>query len=276
MKGRFETALNTLRNGIKRPLIPYLGSKWRIAPQVIEHFPPHQSYCEPFGGAAAVLLSKPPCERAEVYNDLNDDLVNLFQVIRAHPGELIRALKRTPYAEQEYQAAFKPTRKPVERARRLIIRAHFGFHSRAVFGERCCMRYHGSRMASDANRFHKWVQTLPLITRRLRNVTLTKQPAIRVIERMDSPQTLHYVDPPYVPSTRKSGAKYRYEMSIDAHRELLDVLQSARGYVVLSGYANELYDDKLKKWRRITIPTRAFSMGKVSHAEEVLWIKQDK
>jgi len=261
-------------SAIKRPLIPYFGSKWRIAPQIIAHFPAHDVYCEPFGGAAAVLLQKPPAARAEVYNDLNDDLVNLFNVLRAQPGELIRALRRTPFAEAEYSAAFKPAREPVESARRLIIRAHMGFHPRSVFGEQCVMRIHGSRHSNEAARFARWVDTLPRITRRLRHVVITRQPAIKIMTRMDSPETLHYVDPPYMPGTRKSDAKYRHEMSRDDHSELLECLQSLRGHVVLSGYANDLYDNALANWRRVVIPTRAFSVGKrQAPAEEVLWIK---
>jgi len=96
------------------------------------------------------------------------------------------------------------------------------------------------------------------------------------MQKMDSPTTLHYVDPPYMPTTRKSGGKYKYEMSRDDHSELLECLQSLRGHVVLSGYANDLYDNVLANWRRVVIPTRAFSVGKrQAPAEEVLWIKPD-
>ena len=105
-------------------------------------------------------------------------------------------------------------------------------------------------------------------------VTEVLSAAIKNMQRMDSPTTLHYVDPPYVPGTRKSDAKYRHEMGRDDHSELLECLQSLRGYVVLSGYANDLYDNVLDNWRRVVIPTRAFSVGKrQATAEEVLWIK---
>ena len=38
------------------PAIRYLGSKFLCAEWIISHFPPHRAYCEPCGGAAAVLL----------------------------------------------------------------------------------------------------------------------------------------------------------------------------------------------------------------------------
>ena len=79
----------------------------------------------------------------------------------------------------------------------------------------------------------------------------------------------------YMPTTRKSGGKYKYEMTRDDHRDLLECLLNLQGYVVLSGYANDLYDNTLDNWQRIVIPARAFLVGKrQAPAEEVLWIRQ--
>ena len=260
------------RNGIKRPLIPYFGSKWRIAPQVIAHFPPHAVYVEPYGGGASVLLSKPPAP-TEVYNDLNTDLVNLFAVLREQPGDLLRALRRTPTAEAEYLAAFKPTRNRVERARRLMVRAHMGFHSRAVFGEACVFKLFSSHHGNVARMFASHTRSLPLIVQRLRHVTLSCRPALRIMRDLDSPETLIYADPPYVTRTRRTGAKYQFEMQDEDHREMLDTLLSSHSMIVLSGYPNAIYDHALKGWQRISIKARVFSVSsKQPVIEEVLWI----
>jgi D12 class N6 adenine-specific DNA methyltransferase len=66
---------------LTNPAIRYYGGKWNSALWIIKHFPPHVHYVEPCGGAASVLLQKPPSE-LETYNDLSGDIVNFFRVLR--------------------------------------------------------------------------------------------------------------------------------------------------------------------------------------------------
>ena len=83
----------------------YHGGKWRLAPWIIEHFPPHRVYVEPFGGAASVLLRKPR-SYAEVYNDRWSDVVNVFRVLRdpVRAAALKRLIALTPFARDEFAA----------------------------------------------------------------------------------------------------------------------------------------------------------------------------
>src|SRR5690606_6837914 len=96
-----------------RPIIRYHGGKWRIAPWIISHFPEHRVYVEPFGGGGSVLLRKPR-SYAEVYNDLDGEIVNLFRVARDCGDELIRSVELTPFARDEFMLAYEETEDPIE------------------------------------------------------------------------------------------------------------------------------------------------------------------
>jgi DNA adenine methylase len=110
------------------------------------------------------------------------------------------------------------------------------------------------------------------MTRRL--VAIENRPALKLIASQDTPETLFYVDPPYVHSTRGSTngerPKYRYEMTDADHRTLASVLQEARGMVVVSGYACDLYDVELyPSWERREVETHADG---ARDRTEVLWL----
>src|SRR5690606_17939073 len=102
--------------------------KWRLAPWIISHFPPHQVYVEPFGGAASVLMQKHRVY-AEVYNDLDGEVVNVFRVLRDPDtaARLERALRFTAFARDEYESAYEPCDDPVEQARRTIVKGAMGY-----------------------------------------------------------------------------------------------------------------------------------------------------
>src|SRR4051794_29878494 len=87
----------------RRPLLRWHGGKWMLAKWIVSHFPEHRIYVEPYGGAASVLLRK---DRAfsEVYNDLDDRLVNLFRILRdeTKAARLIDLLRLTPWSRTEF------------------------------------------------------------------------------------------------------------------------------------------------------------------------------
>lgn len=77
-----------------------------------------------------------------------------------------------------------------------------------------------------------------------------------------------YADPPYVLETR-TNRHYKHKMTFEDHIELLEVLDSHPGPVLLSGYSHPLYDDRLKHWKRQTFEAVAEAEAK---KEELLWI----
>lgn len=262
-----------------RPALRWHGGKWLLAPWIISHFPRHRIYVEPFGGAWSVGLRKPRCY-AEIWNDLDDELVNYFGVLRdpALAAQLIGALRLTPFAREEFNRAYEMADDPVERARRLVIRAFMGHGSDGASGQyRTGFRSNSNR--SGTTPAHDWVNLpdcLDLVAQRVAGVVIESRPAIDVMAKHDGPDTLHYVDPPYLPETRAranrradNGGVYRHELTVEQHGELLEFLVTLKGKVILSGYPSDLYDERLPGWLRIERP--ALKDGAAS-ATEVLWI----
>ncbi|MFL9510294.1 DNA adenine methylase [Acinetobacter baumannii] len=260
------------------PLIRYHGGKFRLATWVISHFPNHTCYTEAFGGAAGVLLQKPRAY-AEVYNDLDGEIVNLFRVLRNEEqrNKLIEQLVFTPYSRDDFQEAWEPCEDPIEKARRLIIRAQMGFGSAGASKGITGFRIDTKRAYGTAQSL--WVtypNHLAIVGQRLSGVLIENRPAIQVLQDHDDCETLHYVDPPYVHDTRYSGAKtgcvYRHEMSDQEHEELLKVLLELEGKVIVSGYPSELYNDYLAKWKRVDTKARISSGRGTDTRTECLWI----
>ena len=222
---------------------------------------------EPYGGGASVLLRKPRAY-AEVYNDLDGDIVSFFRVLRDDGEKLRIALELTPFAREEFHEAYEPTDDQIERARRTVVRSFMGFGSAACTqvsatkpgaGFKPSTGYRANSNNSGTTPAHDWAnypKNLPFLIERLQGVVIENRNAIEVMNQQDSSETLHYVDPPYVHSTRglkqwRTPQSYRHEMSDDDHRKMAACLHSLKGMVVLSGYRCELYDELFKDWRRI-------------------------
>jgi DNA adenine methylase len=260
---------------VTRPALRYHGGKFKLAPWIVSHFPEHRIYVEPYGGAASVLLRKQR-SYAEVYNDLDGEIVNLFRVLRnpAQARELIRLIKLTPFAREEFENSYLTDGDPIEQARRTIVRSFMGFGSGGATGKNTGFRNNATRSGTTPT--HDWMNyppTIAAIAQRMIGVTVENRPAAQVMQTFDSLNTLHYVDPPYVFATRiiqEKTSGYRHEMTDDQHVELAAVLKSLKGMVILSGYQCPLYDELYADWQRV---------DKASHADgaldrtESMWIK---
>lgn len=237
-----------------RPLLRYHGGKWRLAAWILHYFPMHRVYVEPFGGGASLLLQKHR-SHAEVYNDLDGEVVNLFRVARDRGAELARAVELTPFSRDEFAASYLPAECPVEQARRTVIRSFMGFGSAGASGQSTGFRANSNRShATPAHDWRNYPEALRLVIERLQGVVIENRDAQACMLAHDSPSTLHYVDPPYVHSTRALRTRapsYRHEMSDDDHRSLLTALCKLQGMVIVSGYRCDLYDELFGGWRRV-------------------------
>lgn len=261
------------------PLLRWHGGKWLLAPWIIQHFPAHRVYVEPYGGAWSVGFRKARAY-AEIWNDLDSELVNLFKVLQdpARAARLVEAISLTPFAREEFNAAYSPCRNAVERARRLLVRSFMGHGSDGASGiYRTGFRAASNRSGTTpAHDWENYPPALVAIIERLRGVVIESRPAVQLMQRHDAPDALHFVDPPYLHETRAranrrpdNGGVYRHEMTEDHHAELLAMLPRLTGMVVLCGYPSQMYDDALPDWRRVE--RRAMADGALVRTE-VLWL----
>ena len=213
----------------------------------------------------------------ETVNDLDGDIVNFFRVLRdpTMRQDLIEACRLTPYAREEFEHSYAPTDDPLERARRTCIRAAMGFGSAGATKASTGFRTDTRRKYGTAQ--HNWSDypgALGAIGERLAGVLIENRDAVDVMLSHDGHDTLFFVDPPYVHSTRSIRNKggYRHELDDEGHGRLIDALKAVDGMVVLCGYDSEIYRIQLEGWETFSTTARISGGRGTSLRTEVLWL----
>ena len=233
-------------------------------------------FCDVFGGSAAILINREPAP-VETYNDLDSELVNFFDILRTKSSTLIKAISLTPFSREELVRACKPEKNlsKLERARRFFVRARqtrTGLAQTSSEGRWAhCVLTSRAGMAGAVSRWLGSVDGLPEIVQRLQRVQIENAPALEIIERYDTENTLFYLDPPYVHDSRGDRNAYSHEMTDKDHRELAYLLHAISGRAVVSGYRTDLYDRLFKDWKRIDAPAKTINSSK-GERQESLWL----
>lgn len=265
----------------------WYGGKFSHLDWLLPLLPETTHYCEPFGGSAAVLLNRKPAP-VETYNDLDGEVVNFFRVLRDQKEELLEVIGLTPFSREELRIAVNGKTEnltDLERARRFFVRARqvrTGLAQTASEGRWAhCKLTTRAGMAGAVSRWLGSVEGLSEIAQRLLRVQIENAPALEVIQRFDSPETLFYCDPPYVHASRSDTNAYAYEMTDREHRELADFLHRAEGKVALSGYPSPLMEELYGDWHSIEGPTKMAHSTNTradnvkQERTEVLWVNYE-
>lgn len=263
-------------NANGKPLVSYYGGKQRMASKILPIIQriPHTVYAEPFAGGAAVLFAKPRQsgnKYAEVINDTNELLINMYRQAQLHPAEFAKLVNATLHSQSDYERAKKICKNPddydeMTRAWAMYVNLNMSFAYKAGHG----WRY--SFNSRDSSGWHNRKRRLSDILRRLEKVYIGCEDALDFIRRWDSPQTLFYCDPPY-PDTNQ-GHYDGYTM--DDFAALCDVLDSAQGSYILSNYAQDI--EPVSAQERIEVKARmTASNGKArkhhdTERTEILWV----
>lgn len=256
-----------------KPVLKYPGGKARIADWIVDHFPDHKIYVEPFFGSGAVYFTLAMRRRLThaAINDLSSDVVNFFRVMRDCPQELGRVLSLTPWAQEEYIGSrMMDGCTPVEQARRFAVKCFQGFGSR--LSRAPGWRVHGGKTASTISVWRDVPDRIVALSDLLLSCEIHNTEAVRMIEMYSGSDVLVYADPPYPIDARKSrDTMYKHEMTLSDHARLLDALLAHPGPVVVSGYQHKLYDERLQGWFQVKKHTRNAMADRTT---EVLWVNR--
>jgi len=263
----------------QRKLIAFgwYGGKFSHLNWLLPLLPYCHHFCEPFGGAASVLLNRKPAP-VETYNDIDGEVVNFFRVLREHKERLIELIGLTPFSREEFSIACQidTMLDPIERARRFYIRARqvrTGLAQTASIGRWAnCKETSRAGMSGVISRWLGGIEALPEIAERLLRVQIENRPALDVIKLYDSKTTLFYCDPPYLHETRGDSKAYGFEMTTKDHHELAKTLNDVEGMVAFSNYHSPIFDDlyPTPKWYKTIGPEKTIHSTKDKRIE-VLW-----
>lgn len=257
--------------------------------------PKCRHFVDLFGGSAAVLLNREPSS-IETYNDLDNNVVNFFRVLREHHDDLVWALNLTPYSREERREALRSMREPppntapdVEKARQFFVMARQTPRGQAQMitnSELNAWRFTRDTIQRGIGIYNaQWqsgIDGLAAVAARLRNVQIENYPALDIIRLYNDAGVLLYCDPPYVHDTRRldKTSTYAHEMTPEDHRALAVALHAHKGLVALSGYPSPLYDELYGDWHYIDVPYESSSsQSSVSSTSasriERLWTNYD-
>lgn len=249
-------------------LVSWIGGKTSHLGWLLPMIPYDLTYCEPFGGSAAVLLARNPSKN-DVYNDLDNRLVNLFRVLQDAENckKLLDKLELTLYARAELEQALHINEHPedyndTDKAWAFFVMCEqmMGANIQHQLGS------WGIAIGDSYPQPKRWqsrIRRLPKFIDRIKATYIENIDGIECIKKYDSANTVFYCDPPYVLSARKERCCYKHETNDDFHYALLRCLHSCQGAVVISGYHCELYDQLLGNWHLNELPTTSNLVGRV-------------
>jgi DNA adenine methylase len=251
-------------------LFSWFGGKGNLFDKILPYLDvPHQVYVEVYGGGASVLLNKQP-SKIEVLNDIDDKVVNIFRVMQDEQkfNELKHRLEWTLYSRSEFVRALDIVQSGNVTDPVMLAWAFFVGQNQGFSGQNCREMSEGNWrrgfVNNKATEFANKVCKLDAIRNRLKNVQVDSIDAIKCIEYWDTPNTLFYLDPPYISDTRITKKAYHHETDDDHHRLLVQTLLKIKGKAVLSGYEHDIYNPLLHNgWQAIRFKTSCHAAGRI-------------
>lgn len=259
------------------------GGKFYLAPWIIQHFPQHVHYVEPFFGGGAVLFQKPRWSwiegHSECVNDIHGELINFWKTLQDdYLSEKFRVqIRFEAFAEENFQNSLTigVDDSPIQRALKFFVRYR---QSRQGLGKDFATLSRNRTRSGMNEQISAWLNAVEGLTdayERLKRVVIFNRDFEEFILSQDGPNTFFYCDPPYLHETRSTTGEYENEMEEDDHIRLLETLTHIQGKFLLSGYESDLYHEfaKAAKWGSTfkMIDNKASSSSEKEFKFEYLW-----
>lgn len=260
------------------------GGKHYLAKKIVQLMPSHLCYCEPYFGGGSVLFAKKPDGISEVVNDLDFRLSNFWRVMQDAEKfkQFARRMQAIPFSECEWKESSMavstgPLSCNVDAAVSFFVRSRQSLAGRGTSFAPLSRKRVRRGMNEQASAWITAVEGLPEIHARLKRVVILAREAVKVIRSQDSPNTLFYLDPPYLPDVRNGDQVYAVEMTAEQHISMLDAVLSCKGKFIVSGYPSPLYSERLRGWREVTfdLPNNAASGAEKRRMCETVWMNFD-
>jgi DNA adenine methylase len=263
-----------------KPALKYNGSQFRNSKNILTIVDSieHDTYIEHCAGGLGVLLNKKP-SRYEIVNDIDGNVINFFRVLQERVSfiKLIHKLKNTPYSISEMKIAYKMLSMPEHIRRSDLAWAFF---------VKCWMTRNFNKTVKKpywlqvvnniggghepVGNFRKAVENLYLVRDRILKCSIDNRDIRVTLKYYDKPTTLHYIDLPYLGSTRNNIDYYDYEIKTEKeHEEILDSIVQLKGKWIISSYDNDLYSRKLSNFKKINFKT--YSNAKTKRIETIYY-----
>ena len=171
----------------------YAGGKFYARKLIAEHLIDTDVYCEPFAGGASVFFYKTK-SRINILNDLDEDIMLVYEIIRDRVDEMIKLLSTFKEPSKEahsyYKNEYKPTNE-LEQAVRWYYLNRISYSGIMKF-ENMYFGYGDKYSMRPEN----WPRQLLKNSAKLQGVELSSSTAIDIIDNLPN-NSLAFVDPPY-------------------------------------------------------------------------------
>lgn len=260
-------------------LVSYFGGKYPHLNWLLPQFPQGKYHFVDImcGGANVALNVDYPLITV---NDINDEILNLFHVLRTRHEEFIRALYFTPFSRAEHERIINNYYGPcddVERARRYFVRSQLGYGANGSQNNHHGVGFEWKTARSDFYRVDNWnekLKKLPAIIDKLRQMQIESASVFDLYPKVNKPGNIIYLDPPYLMEVRRNKKRYHHDCDDDFHEKLSDMLRNSNALIAVSGYESKLYDDMFPYLEKVEGPETASNTKNVKR-KECLWVNYD-